>query len=199
MATFKQAYKKHESKRLMEARVSLLQKGVYPFEVFLKESSEAVNAAEKIEQLEEVANRYKTQVPTLYMFTQQNSLVILEGKKSNVNAIKAALINYTFVCEALNKCVNEAVKLMSGKVPANQTLFSVYKKDAVQLLEFCVKKSQAYKLMEGNADPVIKSLATELAKLSMKDLKQLCESIPSMRLYVSNETHDQLAKAVLGG
>lgn len=111
----------------MEARVSLLKKGVYPFDVFLKESSEAIIAAEKIEQLEEVASRFKTQVPTLYMFVQQNSSVLLEGK-ANPTAIKAAMVNYTFMCESLSKCVNEVVKHMSAKVPANQSLYSIYKK-----------------------------------------------------------------------
>lgn len=197
MPTFKQAFTKHESNRLMEARVSLLQKGVYPFDVFLKESSEAINAAEKIEQLEEVAHRFKTQVPTLYMFVQQNSSVLLEGK-ATANAIKSAMINYTFMCEALSKCVNEAVKLMLAKVPANKSLHSVYRKDAIQLLEFCVKKSQAYKLMEGNVDPIVKTLSTELANLSLKDLQKLCESVPAMRLYVSNETYNQLTKTILG-
>lgn len=198
MPTFKQAFTKHESNRLMEARVSLLKKGVYPFDVFLKESSEAVHAAEKIEQLEEVASRFKTQVPTLYMFVQQSSTVLLEGKAQPA-AIKAVMINYTFVCESLNKCVNEAVKLMSAKVPANKSLYSVYKKDAVQLLEFCVKKSQAYKLMEGNVDPIVKTLSTELANMSLKELQKLCESVPAMRLYVSNETYNQLTQTVLGG
>jgi hypothetical protein len=196
MTTFKKAFTKHESGRLMEARVSLLKKGVYPFDVFLKESSEAIIAAEKIEQLEEVASRFKTQVPMLYMFVQQNSSVLLEGK-ANPTAIKAAMVNYTFMCESLSKCVNEAVKHMSAKVPANQSLYSIYKKDAEQLLEFCVKKSQAYNLMEGNVDPIIKTLSAELSKLSLKDLKSLCESVPSMRLYVSNETYNQLTQTLL--
>lgn len=197
MATsFKQAFSKHETKRLMEARVSLLEKGVYPFDVFLKESSEAINAAEKIEQLEEAANKYKSKVPTLYLFVQQNSAVLLEGK-SKARSIKAAMVNYTFLCESLSKCINEAVQLMKAKVPANKTLYSAYKKDAVQLLEFCMKKSQAYKLMEGNVDPIVNRLAIELSNLSMNELNQLCESVPSMRLYVSNETYNQLAKTIL--
>jgi hypothetical protein len=197
MSTFKQAFIEHESDRLMEARVSLLQKGVYPFDIFLKESSEAVHAAEKIEQLEEVACAFKTQVPTLYMLVQQNSTILLEGR-SKPAAIKAAMINYTFVCESLNKCVNEATKLLINKIPENKSLYSKYNKDAIQLLEFCIKKSQAYKLVEGNVDPVVKTLSTELAKLSLKDLQTLCESVPAMRLYVSNETYNQLTQTVLG-
>jgi hypothetical protein len=174
-----------------------LQKGVYPFDIFLKESSEAVHAAEKIEQLEEVACAFKTQVPTLYMLVQQNSTILLEGR-SKPAAIKAAMINYTFVCESLNKCVNEATKLLINKIPENKSLYSKYNKDAIQLLEFCIKKSQAYKLVEGNVDPVVKTLSTELAKLSLKDLQTLCESVPAMRLYVSNETYNQLTQTVLG-
>jgi len=196
MATLKQAYNQYQSNRLMEARVKLLEKGVYPFDVFLKESTEAVNTAAKIEQLEEVANRFKTKVPTLHMFVQQNSNVLLEGK-SKPNAIKASMVNYTFICESLNKCINEAVKLTVQKHSQEKTMYGVYGKDAVQLLEFCVKKSQAYKLMEGNVQPVVNMLAKELVKLSLKDLKALCESVPSMRLYVSNETHNQLATTLL--
>lgn len=198
MATLKQAYNQYQSKRLMEARVSLLEKGVYPFEVFLKESTEAVNAAAKIEQLEEVASRFKTKVPTLYMFVQQNSNVLLEGK-AKPDAIKATLVNYTFICESLNKCINEAVQLTVKKHSQEKTMHDVYNKDAVQLLEFCVKKSQAYKLMEGNVQPFVKILATELVKLPLKDLKALCESVPSMRLYVSNQTYNQLTTTLLGG
>jgi hypothetical protein len=198
MTTLKQAYSKHQSNRLMEARLSLLEKGVYPFDVFLKEHSEAINAAEKIEQLEETVNRFKTQVPTLYMFVQQNSLVLLEGKAQPI-AIKAAMVNYTFICEALNKCVHEAVKHIVTKVPANKSLFSTYKHDATQLLEFCIKKAQAYKLMEGNVDPIVKTLAVELANLSTNELRTLCESVPAMRLYVSNDVYNQLTKTMLDG
>lgn len=197
MATIKWSFNEYQSKRLLEARVSLLQKGVFPFEIFLKESSEAISVAAKIEQLEEVTERYKAQVPTLYMFVQQNSAVLLEGK-SNPSAIKAAMVNYTFVCESLNKCVNEAVRLLVNKHEPNKSLHSVYKQDATHLMEFCIKKSQAYKLMEGRVDPVVKSLANELAKLSLKDLNTLCESVPSMRLYVSNETYHQLTQTILG-
>lgn len=194
----KTAFEKHKANRLTEARVSLLEKGVYPFDVFLKEGSEAINAAEKIEKLEEVANLYKNNVPTLYMFLSQTSNVLLEGK-AKPNAIKSAMVNYAFVSEALNKCVNEAARLMSAKVPQNKSLYSVYNKDAVQLLEFCIKKSQAYKLMEGNANPVISNLAKELSQLPLSSLKFLCESTPSMRLYVSNKLHTELAKAVISG
>lgn len=198
MATLKQAYNEYQSKRLMEARVRLLEKGVYPFDVFIKESTEAVYAAANIVKLEETANKFKTQVPSLYMFVQQNSNVLLEGK-AKPNAIKASMVNYTFICESLNKCVNEAVKLTTQKHSQEKTMYDVYKKDAVQLLEFCIKKSQAYKLMEGNAQPLIKMLATDLSKLSLKDLGVLCESIPSMRLYVSNETYNELTTTLLGG
>ena len=189
MATLKEAYKKYQSKQLLEARMGLLQKGVYPFDVFLKESTEAVNAAEKIEQLEEAATKFKTQVPTLYVLVQQNSNA----------AIKATMINYAFVCEALSKCVNEVAKLVSSKVSSDKSLYSMYKQDSAQLLEFAIKKSQAYKLVEGNADSVIKSLSFELSKMPLADLQQLCESVPTMRLYVGNKIHTELAKAVLSG
>lgn len=198
MATIREAYNKYQSKQLLEARVSLLQKGVYPFDVFLKESTEAVNAAEKIEQLEETASKYKASVPTLYVLVQQNSAVLLEGKASAA-AIKATMINYAFICEALNKCVNEVAKLMSKKVAGNQSLHAVYKQDSAQLLEFAIKKSQAYKLVEGNADTVVKNLSVELSKMTLSNLQELCESVPTMRLYVANNLHTQLAKTVLGG
>jgi hypothetical protein len=107
------------------------------------------------------------------------------------------MINYTFICESLSKCINEAVQLTVKKHSQEKTMYDVYKKDSVQLLEFCVQKSQAYKLMEGNVQPLVKMLATELVKLPLKDLKALCESVPSMRLYVSNETYNQLATTLL--
>ena len=194
----KKAYKNHQAKKLMEARVALLEKGVYPFDVFLKESNEAVNAAEKIEKLEEVATLYKNNVPTLYMFVSQTSNVLLEGKAKPA-AIKAAMVNYAFIAESLNKCVNEAAGLMIKKVSKDQSLYNLYKNDAVQLLEFCIKKSQAYKLLEGNADPVIKNLATELSKLPLSSLKYLCENTPTMRLYVSNKLHANLANTIING
>jgi len=196
MSTLKQAYNEYQNNRLMKARVSLLQKGIYPFDVFLKESTEAVNAAAKIEQLEEVANKFKTQVPTLYMFVQQSSNVILEGKAKPA-AIKSTMVNYTFICESLNKCINEAVKLTMQKHSPEKTMYGVYGKDALQLLDLCIKKSQAYKLMEGNVQPVINMLTNELAKISLKDLKVLCESVPKMRLYVSNKTYNQLTESLL--
>lgn len=194
----KTAFQKHKANRLTEARVSLLEKGVYPFDVFLKESSEALNAAEKIEKLEEVASLYKSQVPTLYMFVSQTTNVILEGK-AKPKAIKSAMINYAFISEALNKCVNEAVRLMAAKVPANKSLSSVYRQDAVKLLEFCIKKSQAHKLMEGDTTVVVNHLAKELSSLPFSSLKFLCESTPTMRLYVSNKVHTELAKTVISG
>ena len=198
MATLKQSYDQYQSKCLMEARVSLLEKGIYPFDVFLKESTEAINAAIKIEQLEEAVNKLKNQAPTLYMFVQQNSNVLLEGK-GNISAIKATMVNYTFICEALNKCINEAVQLTAKKHSQEKTLYDVYKKDAVQLLRFCIQKAKAYNLMEGNVKPLVDMLASELSNISIKDLKALCESVPSMRLYVSNETHNKLATALLSG
>jgi hypothetical protein len=194
----KKAYKNHQANKLMEARVALLEKGVYPFDVFLKESSEAVNAAEKIEKLEEVAALYKNNVPTLYMFVSQTSNVLLEGKAKPA-AIKAAMVNYAFIAESLNKCVNEAAGLLLSKVSKDQSLYNLYKNDAVQLLEFCIKKAQAYKLLEGNSDPVIKNLATELSKLPLSSLIYLCENTPSMRLYVSNKLHTNLANTIING
>jgi len=194
----KKAYKKHQAKKLMEARVALLEKGVYPFDVFLKESNEAVNAAEKIEKLEEVAALYKNNVPTLYMFISQTSNVLLEGKAKPA-AIKAAMINYAFIAESLTKCVNEAAGMLINRVGKDKSLYSLYKNDSVQLLEFCIKKAQAYTLLEGNSNAVIKNLATELSKLPLSSLKYLCENTPSIRLYVSNKVHTNLANTIING
>lgn len=199
MAIIRTLYRQHQSKKLFEARASLLEKGVYPFDVFLKEHSEAITAAEKIEQLEEVAAAFKAEVPTLFIFTQQNTSVLLECGKSSPESIKNAMVNYAFVCEALNKCVNEAAKLFLAKNPREKTLQGLYKTDAVELLEFCIKKAMAYKLLEGNADPVIHNLAVELSALSIEKLNKLCESTPRMRLYVSNTLHNNLAKTILEG
>lgn len=196
MVTFKSAYKKFHSQKLTEARVNLLEKGIYPFNVFLKEHTETIKAAEKIEKLEEVATLYKDHVPTFYMFVQQNSAILLEGK-NNTDAVQASMVNFAFICEALSKSVNQAVKILATKHNNQDSLYELYKADAVQLLEFCVKKSQAYKLVKGNADVVINNLAKELSQLSISQLANLCESTPLMRLYVSKETHTALAKATL--
>ena len=198
MATINNAYKNYQSKRLLEARVSLLNRGVYPFDVFLKEGTETIATAEKIELLEEVADKHKAKVPTLYMFVKQNTSVIMESKPS-VSGIKAAMVNYAFICEALNVRVNEAVKLLSSKLPKTTSLHASYKQDGVNLLEFCIKKSTAYSLMEGNAEPVGQYLAKELSRLSISELVSLCESVPKMHLYVSNELHTELAQSVIDG
>jgi hypothetical protein len=197
MATIKNAYKDYQTKKLLEARVGLLNRGVYPFDVFLKEGAETIAAAEKIELLEEVADKYKAKVPTLYMFVKQNTSVIMESKPS-LSGIKATMINYAFICEALNVRVNEAVKLLSAKLPRTTSLHASYKQDGVSLLEFCMKKSTAYSLMEGNAEPVVRYLAKELSRLSISELTSLCESVPKMHLYVSNDLHTELAQSVIG-
>jgi len=198
MATIKNAYKDYQTKKLLEARTSLLTRGVYPFDVFLKEQTETIAAAEKIELLEEVADKYKAKLPTLYMFVKQNTSVIMESKPS-VSGVTSAMINYAFICEALNVRVNEAVKLLSSKLPQTTSLHSSYKQDGVSLLEFCIKKSTAYSLMEGNAEPVVSYLAKELSRLPISELVSLCESVPKMHLYVSNQLHTELAQSVISG
>ena len=199
--TIKNAYREYQSNRLMEARMKLLERGIYPFDVFLKEhSTEAITAAGKIEQLEEVASTFRAQVPTLHVFVQQNSSILLEGGRSNkAESVKFVMVNYAFICEAVGKCIKEAVQIFAEKHPNNQSLYAIYKTGASQLLEFCIKKSQAYRLMEGDASPIIKSLSEELTRLSITDLKRLCESVPSMRLYVPNKLHAELTQTILEG
>lgn len=198
MATIKNAYKEYQTKKLLEARTGLLTRGIYPFDVFLKEQEETLAAAEKIELLEEVADKYKTKVPTLYSFVKQNTSVLMESKP-NPSGATAAMINYAFISEALNVRVNEAVRLLSSKLPKTTNLYASYKQDSVTLLEFCIKKSASYGLMEGNAEPVIKLLAGELARLPLSDLVALCESVPKLNLYVSNKLHNELAQSIVNG
>ena len=202
-ATFIQnAYEEYQSNRLTEARVGLLSRGVYPFNIFLAEHTEAVNAAEKIEKLEEVAKAYSSKTPTFSMLVEQNSNLLLSG---NPESVPVAMINYAFICEALSKCVHEVATVFLQKEDKNKTLYGIYKSGGVELLEFCIKKSQTYKLIaEDGSDhssigPVVKNLALELSKLSFADLRQLCESVPRMRLYVLNEVHSEMVKTVLEG
>jgi hypothetical protein len=189
-------FKKHKEEKLLEARVGLLEKGIYPFDVFLKEHSEAVRAAETIEQLEQVAETYKSVLPTLHLFVTQNSATLMESK-IDPNSIEAAMVNYSFVSEALGKCVNEAARILDTKHQKTQTLKGIYGDDAVKLLEFCIGRAESHKLMEGDTSTLVRFLAKELAELPVGVLKQLTESIPSVRLYVSNRTHNELANIVI--
>ena len=77
MSNLQELYKKFQGNRLLEARTTLLEKGVYPFEIFLKEHAETIHASEQIVKLEEVASLYKNHVPTLYMFVKQSTDVFL--------------------------------------------------------------------------------------------------------------------------
>jgi hypothetical protein len=93
--------------------------------------------------------------------------------------------------------VRHAAITFKDKNDNEKTIYSIYGKNAVDLLEFCFKKSNAYKLLEGNTDPVIKQLSQELSRLSIKNLNYLCESMPAMKLYVSNTLHTELANSIL--
>ena len=197
MATkLSEIYRKHQAEKLMEVRVSLLEKGVYPFDAFLKEHSQTISTADKIERLETVSEAFKANVPTLYMFVKANTNTLLESNTKAKN-IESAMINYAFLSEALGKCVKEAVKILATKHDNKQSLASVYRKDAVKLLEFCVKRSETHKLVEGDTTLVVKNLATELASLPISSLVQLCESVPAIPLYLSRKNHDTLACSIL--
>lgn len=196
MSNLRETYQNYYNNKLNEARVNLLEKGVYPFSVFLKEYSETVHAAEQIELLEEVSKAYKSKVPTLYFFVKQTSDVLLENN-SRINSIKSSMINYAFISESLRTCVNSAVRKIREKNSTNDSLTSIYGNDAVNLLEFCIKKSVSFNLLEGNSEVVIRNLASELGNLPLKELSNLCESVPSIKLYVSNKVHDELAKEII--
>ena len=142
--------------------LSLLQKGIYPFDAFLKEHSETIKAAEQIEKLEEAISVYSHKLPTLHWFVKQNTETLMESK-TDVDAVQSALINYAFVSESLGSCVAEAVKLLSQKHSAQTSLKSVYGNDAIQLLEFCINRAETHKLMEGNTKQVVNLLAVELS------------------------------------
>lgn len=197
MANIRQIYQKQQTERLFEARISLLQKGIYPFNVFIKEHSETVNTADHIEKLEEVVSAYKDTLPTLYMFVKQNTETLMESN-TDINAVQSTMINYAFISESIRSCVNGAVKILKTKHPETVSLKSVYGKDAIQLLEFCIKHAESHKLMEGNTDKIVNLLSAELASLPLKKLSTLCESIPAIKLYVSNNVHTELAKIIAG-
>ena len=198
MTKLSELYKKQQSEKLLEARVNLLEKGVYPFETFLKEHSETISTAEKIEQLEEVAELYKDKVPTLHVLVKENTNLLMESSVST-KAVEAAMVNYAFICESLNKCVNEAAKIFSANKDNTKTLQELYRNDATTLLEFCIKRSEAHKLLEGDVSLIVSQMSKELSTLKISELKTLCESVPSMRLYVSRKVHDMLAESILQG
>ena len=181
------------SKLLLEAHDKLIDKGIYPINILLHEAKETVVVAEAVEALEDLLESYQAQLPTLHSLVKLNGSRLLESK-----APEQTLINYSFVCEALGKRVAEAARLLEGKVPEDKTLSEAYGKDGEKLVEFCFKKAQTLSLLEGDYSPVISSAAKDLAGIPFKDLKFICESVPSMRLYVSMETHKKLAKEVVG-
>ena len=191
-----EVYRNHQAEKLLEVRVGLLEKGVYPFDAFLKEHSHTIDTAEKIELLETVSDKYRSTVPTLYMFVKANTNTLMESN-SKVQSIESAMVNYAFISEALGKCVGEAVRIFSTKHKPNETLAGIYRSDAVKLLEFCISRSDSHKLMEGNTSVVVKNLATELASLPISTLVTLCESVPTIPLYLSRKNHDALAYSLL--
>jgi len=197
MANIRQIYQQKQAEKLLEARISLLQKGVYPFDAFLKEHKETVNTAVQIEKLEEAVCVYKQKVPTLYMFVKQNTETLMESK-TNTDAVQCAMINYAFISESIGSCVKEAAKMLKTKHPEAVSLKSVYGQDALQLLEFCIKRAESHKLMQGNTEKIVKLLAEELSSLPPNQLLNLCESIPQIKLYVSNNIHAKLAKIIVG-
>ena len=189
-------YKDRQAEKLLEVRVGLLEKNIYPFDTFLKEHSHTIDTAEQIELLESVADKYKATVPTLYMFVKENTNILMESN-SKVSSIESAMINYAFISEALGKCVKEAVKIFATKHKPEQTLSSIYRNDAVKLLEFCVNRSDTHKLMEGDTSLVVKNISKELASLPISSLVALCESVPTIPVYLSRKNHDALAYSIL--
>jgi hypothetical protein len=196
MASLHQTYIKFEKEKLLEARMTLLEKGVYPFEIFLKEHTETIHASEQIIKLEQIAEIYKNHVPTFYMLTKQSTSVLLEAK-NDVEAIKSTMTTYAFLSEALSTCVKEAVLLFKKNNNREKSLYSLYGKDSASILEFCIKKSLAYKLFEGTGDEIVRNLAVELANINIRNLNYLCENVPSIKLYVSGHTHNILAKHLI--
>lgn len=192
------AYEQRQLKRLFEAEERLAAKGVHSLEVFLENHSETIDVAERIEKLEEVAVKHQTCSPTFYMFVNQNTNVLLEGK-TPPEAIKSVMVNYAFICEALGKCVKEAAAVFASKHPAPKSLHELYGRSSVELLEFCIKKAQSYKLLESSANQLVANMASELAHIPVGALKTLCESVPRMRLYVSGNTYKELTRTVLEG
>lgn len=197
MQKLRELYNKNQKESLLEARVALLQNEIYPFDIFLKEKKETVRAAEQIEKLEEMVGYYKNVAPALYLFVKNSTDLLMEST-INTNAVEAAMINYSFITEAIGKYVAKAVELIKTQQSKKVSLTSVYGIDAVKLLEFSMKKSDKYRLMKGNKDQVINMISRELANLPISNLSYLCENIKPFRLYVSNSVHSKLAKVIVG-
>ena len=197
MSSLKESYNKFNSKRLFEARVTLLEKGIYPFSTFLKEYNETVETANKIEKLEEIVDSSKEYLPILNEFVTKNTSILLE-RKFNSNSVQAAMINYTFLTDAFTKYIKEAVVLLSSNKDI-KSLYESYGNDSVELVSLCFKKTTAYKLMENKSevDEVVSLLSAEVASMPFAELKLVCESMPKIKLYLSNEIHDQLANQII--
>ena len=199
VALLKKAHMEHQAERLFEAKVSLLEHGVYPTDVFLKEHTEAVLFAEQVEQLETLAEQHKTSVPTLYILVKRTSDVLLEGK-DNTKSMEKALLTYACISEGLRGCVLPAIKRMvdTGKVNPSTSLASGYgKTDAGKLLEFCLLRAKSTTLLENDFSPVCKQLGEQLSELSLNDVVALCEGVPQIKTYVPSATHTAIAKQLL--
>lgn len=186
---------KEYTNRLVEAQEALVSKGIYPIDLFLHEQTETLAVAESIEKLEEAVSKYQKQTPTLFHLVSETGKNLSESRRDPA-LVESTLLNYTFVSEAVGKCVGEAVKMLQKKHSPKQTLQEAYGKDSQKLLEFCISKANSHSFLVGS-EQLVSMIAEELSKMTMLDLGVLCESLPSMKLYVSMKTHKELAKTVL--
>lgn len=186
---------KEYTNRLVEAQEALVSKGIYPIDLFLHEQTETLAVAESIEKLEEAVSKYQKQIPTVFHLVSETGKNLSESRR-NPALVESTLLNYTFISEAIGKCVGEAIKLLQQKHSPKQTLQEAYGKDSQKLLEFCITKANAHSFLV-DSNQLVSMIAEELSKMTMLDLGILCESMPAMRLYVSMQTHKELAKTVL--
>lgn len=192
---------------LTEARSALLDRGVYPVDVLAENQETTKQVAMQVQLLEQIVETYKDSLPTLHMLLQGTSTVLFEGSTDNhaatkIPGLEAAMINYAFVSETLSHCVRLAATALQAKMSpearATKSLAEAFGKDAVSLLEFCMKKSTALKLMEGDTGAVVRLLARDLAtRLPVADLVAVCESAPAINLYVNKKVHTQIAAELL--
>lgn len=186
---------KEYKNRLVEAQEALVSKGIYPIDLFLHEQTETLEVAESIERLEESVNRFQKQIPTIFYLVSETGRNLSESRR-NPELVESTLLNYAFISEAVGKMVGEAVKLLQIKHSPKQSLQEAYGKDSQKLLEFCIVKANSHAFLVGS-EQLVSMIAEELSKMTLHDLGVLCESMPTMKLYVSMKTHKELAKTVL--
>lgn len=199
---------------LETARIALLKRGVYPQAVFIKQVNEAATVGTQLAELESVAFAFKEVVPEINIITESATRAILssgpeliaENSRHKITATEEAMVKCSFLTEMLGVHMLEACKLIANsnsfivesdaEDAMRKNLAELFDREAGKsLVQFCAAKTKSYGLLsETFKTVVLPQLADRLATgVSFEQLNQLCESVPVMKLYVSDDTFNTMA------